>query len=154
MSNIFALLGRLTIIFIAYLAALIAGGLFFTLALAGALEPRAPASPPEDWLTILPLAGVVTATAGSLAFMPFLGAMFASEYFSLRGFVVHLAAGALLGLAAIWLRDGAAITALDRPVIVSVAAGAVAGFVYWLLAGRNAGKTFARIVNGPESSGS
>ena len=78
MSNIFALLGRLTVIFIAYLAALIAGGLFFTLALTGVLEPGATASPPEDWLTILPLAGVVTATAGSLAFIPFLAAMFAS----------------------------------------------------------------------------
>ena len=154
MSNIFALLGRLTVIFIAYLAALIAGGLFFTLALTGVLEPGATASPPEDWLTILPLAGVVTATAGSLAFIPFLAAMFASEYFSLRGFVVHLAAGAALGLAVIWLRDGAAVAGFAKPVIVAVAAGAVAGFVYWLLAGRNAGKTFARIVNGPESSGS
>lgn len=154
MSDMFALLGRLTVIVIGFVAALAAGGLFFTLALTGVMEPNSGASLSEHWLTVIPLAMFVAATSGALIVIPFFAAAGLCEYFALRGFALHLAAGAAIGLLAIWYREGAGVAALGKPVTAAIAAGAVAGSVYWLIAGRNAGKTFGRIVSGSPSSGS
>ena len=65
----------------------------------------------------------------------------------LRGIVFHLAAGGLIALA-LWVMQDAggqaagvqsAPSGLPRGSLVVLAAGFVGGFVYWLLAGRQAG---------------
>lgn len=154
MSDVAALVLRLAGITLSFVLALMAAGLFFTLALTGVLEPGGTETFAQYWVTIVPLAVVVTATAGSLALVPFFIIALVSEYFSLRGFVFHLAAGTVIGSVAVWMYNQQAADPSPRAFAAGAAAGTVAGFVYWLFAGRNAGKTFSRIVNGQASSGS
>ncbi|MEM7695321.1 MAG: hypothetical protein AAF318_12790 [Pseudomonadota bacterium] len=68
-----------------------------------------------------------------------------SELTRLRGFVVHLVAGCVIGLVAALpvgtLMEGEVLPDLPGDVVrLAVASGAVGGFVYWLIAGRRAGR--------------
>lgn len=154
MSDVAAFLLRLAGMTLSFMTALAAAGLFFTLALSGILDPGSGESLSEHWFTILPLAVIVTATAGSLALVPFFVIALAAEYFSLRGMVFHLLAGTLTGALAVWMYTQQAADPTTKAFAVGAAAGTVGGFVYWLLAGRSAGRTLGRIINGPASSGS
>ncbi|MCB1419969.1 MAG: hypothetical protein R3D65_18430 [Zhengella sp.] len=154
MADVGALLLRLAGITLSFIVALAAAGFFFTLALSGILDPGSAQSLAEHWFTILPLAVVVTATAGSLALVPFFIIVLVSEYFALRGLVFHLLAGTAIGGLAVWMYNQQAADPTAKAFAVGAAAGTIGGFAYWLLAGRSAGRTFGRIVNGQGSSGS
>ena len=153
MSDVAAFLLRLAGMTLSFIVALAAAGLFFTLALSGILDPGSSESFSEHWFTILPLAVIVTATAGSLALVPFFAIALVSEYFSLRGLVFHLVAGTVTGGIAVWMYTLQAADPTTKAFAVGAASGTVGGFVYWLLAGRSAGRTLRRIINGPASSG-
>lgn len=76
-----------------------------------------------------------------LAAIPFLIAIIIAEIFNIRSVLAYLLFGVALGLLATfgdagympWLKLGSG-------TILNVITGAVAGLVYWLIAGRNAGK--------------
>ncbi len=79
---------------------------------------------------------------GGFAFIPSLVAIAISETFALRGMVYHILAGGLVGAGTWTLAEtGSPDVAQGLPAgtLVVLAAGFVAGFVYWLLAGRQAG---------------
>ena len=87
---------------------------------------------------------------GAATFLPMVVLIVLSEAFKIRSLLVHLAAGAVLLFAGYY--GSGAVTAsyeesIDRaplPVTrvaeVAAAAGVAFGFVYWLIAGRTAGR--------------
>ncbi|NBN66008.1 translation initiation factor IF-3 [Microvirga tunisiensis] len=99
------------------------------------------------------LAGAVVATGlvsaaliGALAFVPAALAIVLAEAFRWRSFLYHVAVGGLIALA-LWgigdigpIPDDAAGGSSLRPgTTVALAAGFVAGAIYWLVAGRSSG---------------
>jgi H+/Cl- antiporter ClcA len=70
-----------------------------------------------------------------------------AEIFSLRSVLYYALCGALIGALAYFLSDVTArmqgagtVVPLTRELQFLTAGGIVAGFVYWLIAGRSAGK--------------
>lgn len=78
---------------------------------------------------------------GGLAFAPALAAVVLAEALRLRGVVFHLAAGGAIATLLWWSGEGPAQVQADlRPgTIVAAATGFLAGFVYWVIAGRQSG---------------
>lgn len=78
--------------------------------------------------------------AGMLSFIPAAIAIFLSETMNGRSLLIWLAVGGGIGFLngeATIAFDG--LTIMENPRLVCVAAGFVGGFVYWAIAGRNAG---------------
>ncbi|WP_034491551.1 hypothetical protein [Afifella pfennigii] len=100
--------------------------------------------PGETVLDYLAKAGLISFVAafvvGAVAGIPALLMILFAESFGWRSLLLHLLFGAGLGAAAILLGIAAEPPASAREVTVFAAAGAVGGFVYWLLAGRRAGR--------------
>lgn len=85
------------------------------------------------------------AYAGAFAFMPWLIAVVFAEGFGFRSVWFWLALGGLIGAAAYLFTGFVGDTAEgDFGLAVHLAAGFVAGFVYWLIAGRSSGDGFVR----------
>lgn len=82
--------------------------------------------------------GLVGASiAGAAAFAPALFLIAIAEIARLRGVVLHIAAGGLLALL-LWTLGGAQ-DGLRPGSAVALAAGFIAGGIYWLVAGRTSG---------------
>ncbi|MCA1299702.1 translation initiation factor IF-3 [Stappia indica] len=84
---------------------------------------------------------------GGFAFLPACLAILLSEALRLRGVIFHLAAGGAIGFGLWMLGDAApadparaAMGGLPPGSTVAASAGFLAGFVYWLIAGRCAGR--------------
>ena len=78
---------------------------------------------------------------GYSAFTPAVIAGLITEAFSWRSIFVHVAAGGVIGL--FILTEGGAYggeTPPQQDLVITLAAGFMAGLVYWLIAGRNAGR--------------
>jgi hypothetical protein len=101
----------------------------------------AAAGPAGDALPWIPLLVVWTATyAGGFAILPWAIAVVFAEGFRLRSVWLWLAVGGGTGAAGYLLNDLAVGTPWDGfDIAFHLAAGFVAGLVYWLVAGRNAG---------------
>jgi len=145
-----AIAGRIAMVVLGYFAALAAGSAAFPgmLTLIGLLLPD---SKLWDWLGLGPVAILVAPMVFvfvltmnfTLTFLPAAIAHLVTEYFSLRALWLHVAIAAALSLGAglrllpDWFSDMDA----DRWLITLAAflAAAVAGLVYWAIAGRNAG---------------
>jgi hypothetical protein len=142
-----AVLRLFFVIPLAFVLACLAAGLVFVVAVIG---PGPDAAYLVDRLpeTLLLAAGV-SAIAGGFGAVPALVAVVLAEIFGWRSLYLYLLAGLLAGLsAAVAATSAAGMPAPDMPAMdmevgsqVFLAAGAVGGFVYWLLAGRNAGLT-------------
>lgn len=78
---------------------------------------------------------------GGLAFVPALVAIAVAELMQLRGIVFHLAAGGAIAIFLWWSGEGVGGPHADiRPgTLIAAATGFMAGFVYWLIAGRQSG---------------
>lgn len=90
----------------------------------------------------------VTLYGGMVSFVPALVAILIAEFLAWRSIFYYLAAGGIVGaigwqMTTAW--DGLDFT--DHLLALCLAAGFVAGFVYWLAAGRDAGPA----VPGPAS---
>lgn len=101
------------------------------------------ASPEEELITLFfsSAFGIVTFfNIGFLAFMPAVIAGLITEAFAWRSVFVHVAAGGVIGL---YLLNESGVYVGETPpqqdLVITLAAGFVAGLVYWLIAGRNAG---------------
>ncbi|GGF06579.1 translation initiation factor IF-3 [Stappia taiwanensis] len=101
--------------------------------------------------------GIIGASViGGFAFLPACLAILLSEALRLRGVIFHLAAGGAIGFGLWMLGDAApadparaAMGGLPPGSTVAAAAGFLAGFVYWLIAGRCAGRwRLSRAVSG------
>jgi hypothetical protein len=92
---------------------------------------------------------IVTAFAARYAFFPMLALIVWAEVANKRSWLFHALAGMAAGLAALVIRANDMALANPRPGIMIgvMAAGAVGGTVYWLIAGRNSGKNLDRLAN-------
>jgi hypothetical protein len=140
-----SLIARIFVILFAFLIASFFGGLVVTSAVVMREWTNLALGPVDDGLFM------VFATFGWVfvswfALLPALIAIVVSEIFSLRSVVFYGLAGAAIGALAYASLGGfdPALLGIDsaerREVEIMVGAGIVAGFVYWLIAGRNAGR--------------
>jgi hypothetical protein len=139
------LIARVFVVLFAFLIASFFAGLVVTVAVVMREWTNLALGPVDDGLfMIFATFGFVFVTW--LALMPALLAIVVGEAFSLRSVLYYALAGAAIGAIAYWslgsfdpslLRiDGAT----RREVEIMIGAGIVAGFVYWLIAGRTAGR--------------
>jgi hypothetical protein len=89
---------------------------------------------------------IVTVFAARYAFFPMLALIVWAEVGNRRSWLFHALAGMAAGLAALVIRANDLGLANPGPGIMIgvLAAGAVGGTVYWLIAGRNSGKNLDR----------
>jgi hypothetical protein len=84
--------------------------------------------------------------ASSLALVPALIAIVFAEAFSVRSVLYYAVVGAVIGVTGYWSLGnfGPSLLRIDsaarREIEIMIGAGIVAGLVYWLVAGRNAGR--------------
>lgn len=151
---ILTFIGRLFVIGFALIIALLAGSLFIGFGLASGMFPEFAAADgstflnnPELERTVIAAASAVLGLMASyqlagLAALPVTIAIAISELMRWQGMTVHLILGGLCALFVMF--SLLALPAGQMPengtVIVSLAAGFVAAFFYWLIAGRNAGE--------------
>ncbi|MCU0831492.1 MAG: hypothetical protein MUC58_08270 [Rhizobiaceae bacterium] len=148
MSTFLAYLGRLFMILLGFtLAVAVAGGVF-TAALASMFDTGTVDGDLLDqavqWAGMVVL---VSGLAGTITLVPVVVLALLAELFSWRGLILHGVLGGALGAAATLLWDGQANDP-DRAAVTlaGAAAGIVGAGVYWLVAGRNAGRLFDRIA--------
>jgi hypothetical protein len=140
------LIFRFFVVLFAYWVAAVAAGAVLVI---GAVSPPGAADPAlqsSEWPVIWFLIFSTSAVVGSVAFVPAVVAILITETFMLRSVLFYTIAGGAIGL----------FSAYSMGFIESVpqfewgvpfgtnfelmaAAGIAAGFVYWLIAGRNAG---------------
>ena len=134
----------LVLIPLAYVAACLAAGAFVVLVALGAdldaVAGVAEAVPGELIILVLSAAAII----GAFAFLPALVAIALAEAFGWRSLLVYLLAGAAVGLVAVALLVPPERAWSDADAQLFLAAGAVAGGVYWLVAGRKAGLRSAK----------
>jgi hypothetical protein len=132
-----AVLRILCVIPLGFVAAMIAASATIVLSAGLAAYPD---EPPGFFTAKLVVASLAAATfVGSVAAIPSLLAIALAEIFGWRSFVLHLVAGTVIGLVAFLTGIGGAPPVASDDLVVGGAAGAVGGFVYWLVAGRGAG---------------
>lgn len=102
---------------------------------------------PEYFLFLLFLGGAAGVVTPFYVFAPSFVVILIAEIFSLRSVIYYALCGAVIGALAYFLSDVGArldgagtVAPITRELQYLTAAGIIAGFVYWLLAGRNAGK--------------
>ncbi|HEX2257481.1 MAG TPA: hypothetical protein VHG92_12430 [Afifellaceae bacterium] len=139
-----ATLRILVVIPLAYVAACLAAGGFVVLVAFGAdldaVAGVAEAAPGELMVLVLSAAAII----GAFAFVPALIAIVLAEAFGWRSLALYLLAGAAVGLAAVALLVPPERAWSDADAQLYLAAGAIAGAAYWLVAGRSAGRRNAR----------
>jgi hypothetical protein len=142
-----ALLGRLFVITFALLLAMLAAGMAIAVGLLGPNWHGFTGDIGERigfWVLVF----FGTSFTGAVGFLPVVTLIALAEYFKIRSLLVHACVGA--GLLLIGLMGGMHSRGeesideppplISRPMEVAAASGAVFGLVYWLLAGRNAGR--------------
>jgi hypothetical protein len=137
-----ALLGRTVVVFFAFLLSSLAAAMVVAI---GMLLPEW-----RDILAFSPEQGVFSVAVGfsavlisGLALLPAMIVIAIAEAFRLRSVLFYAAVGGLGFLALYYgagFADRVAGGPMTREMEIIAAAGIVAGLVYWLLAGRNAGK--------------
>ena len=99
------------------------------------------------FMVFLFFAGAAGLVTPFYVFAPSFIAILIAEMFSLRSVLYYALGGALIGALAYFMTDVAArisgkgtVVPITQELQWLTAAGIIAGFVYWLIAGRNAGK--------------
>lgn len=142
----FRAIARLFVLAFAYMLATIAGMAILTLSIIGwrAGFGGLDFATPEEEIVAFFFSG----TLGFIAFLDIVVAAAApaavlgliAEAFSLRSVFAHVTAGGTLGLYLLLSADAYATPMPPRQdIVIALAAGFAAGFVYWLFAGRKAG---------------
>jgi hypothetical protein len=139
-----ALLGRLIVIFFGFLAACLVAGMIVVFAV---LFPELSdlGSGPIDQSAINVVLGFGFIFISGFALLPAMLVVLITEAFYVRGMLTYALGGAVVGLAcylSLIPFDPAALQfdgIVRRHLEVMTGAGIVAGLVYWLIAGRNAG---------------
>lgn len=142
------LLGRLFVITFAIFVAMLAAGIAIAMALLGPQWHGFSGEIGERvgfWLLVF----FGTSFTGAVGFLPVVTLIALAEAFKIRSLIANALAGAVLLVLGAY-SSGVNATGeesidhppppISRPLEIAAAAGAVFGFVYWALAGRNAGR--------------
>ena len=144
-----SLLGRIVVIVFALILAGIAVGMAIAIGLLGP-QWHAFSGDVGERVTFWGVAAVGTAFTGAIGLLPLAILIVLAETFRVRSLLINAAAGAALlmtgyygsGLAKPSYEESidAPPPVIPRQAEIAAAAGAVGGLVYWLIAGRNAGR--------------
>jgi H+/Cl- antiporter ClcA len=141
-----ALLGRIIVIFFALIVAMMAAGVMLAI---GIVAPDWPTfdSDPFERVTFFVASFFATSFVGATGFVPALLLIILAEAARMRNVLYYGVAGAVVGLAAYFgsdvefrLENTTDVAPAFHPLQLAAGAGIVGGLVYWLLAGRNAGR--------------
>jgi hypothetical protein len=137
--------GRLFVVFFAFLIAAFASGLALAF---GVVAPdfRGLDSDPIERLWFFGAAFIATGYAVGMALLPSAIAIALAEAARIRSVLYYALGGALIGLATFYsvdvsdlLENTTDIAPVGHGMELAAAAGIVGGLVYWLIAGRRAG---------------
>lgn len=121
---------------VAFIAASLAAALVIVLGVGA--DPYATST--ADLVGKMIFVSVITSMfVGAIAGVPALIMIILAEAFGWRSLILHLVIGAGIGFVAFLLSVRGDPPATREELQLGAAAGAVAGFVYWLIAGRRAG---------------
>jgi H+/Cl- antiporter ClcA len=138
--------GRIIVIAFALIVASIIAGIALAIGIV---------APDRSWLDSDPIERVMfftvsffaTSFIGATAFVPAVLLVAVAEIMRLRRVLYYAAAGAVVGLASYFgsnvelrLENTTDVSPVFHPLQLAAAAGIIGGLVYWLLAGRNAGR--------------
>jgi hypothetical protein len=141
-----SLFGRIIVIFFALFLAIIAAGI--TLAI-GIVAPdwSGVDSDPFERVSFFVVSFFATSFVGAVALLPALVVIVIAEAARLRNFLYYGVGGALVGLASYFgsdisvrLENTTDVTPVGHTLQLAAAAGIIGGLVYWVVAGRNAGR--------------
>ncbi len=142
-----AFLWRIVVVLFALWLATIAAGIVWSIGLLG-LEWQAYSADPAGRVIFWGAAFIASGVTAAILYLPMLIAVVLAEAFSIRSLLIYALGGvALMLLAYHGTVANRGEESIDRapPLIsreteVAVAAGAAFGLVYWLIAGRKAGR--------------
>ncbi len=138
-----ALIGRILIILVAFFAASLAAGIVLVFSVVFPEWGSGRFGFDEGSFPVIATIGFVV--IGSFGFLPALIIALVTEALNVRSALIYATGGAILGALSylgIARFDPDTMTMVDgvrREVEIMAGAGIVAGLVYWLIAGRNAG---------------
>jgi hypothetical protein len=141
-----SLVARLFVIFFSLILAIVAAG--FALAI-GVMVPDVVTvtTDPVEHFTFFAVQFFATGFVGFVAFVPALVLIAIAETFDIRSIFYYTLAGAAIGLFAYYgsnisvaLENTTDLPPVSFGLQLVAAAGIIGGFVYWLFAGRNAGR--------------
>ena len=141
-----SLFGRIIVIFFALMVAIIAAGIALAI---GIVTPdwTGVDSDPFERVSFFIVSFFATSFVGAVAFLPALVVIVIAEAARLRSFLYYGVGGALVGLASYYgsdisvrLENTTDVTPVGNALQLAAAAGIIGGLVYWLIAGRNAGR--------------
>jgi hypothetical protein len=141
-----SLFGRIIVILVALILAIMAAGI--TLAI-GIIAPDWAGidSDPVERLSFFIVSFFATNFVGAVAILPAMLLIVISEAARLRSFLFYGVGGALVGLASYYgsdisvrLENTTDVPPVANALQLVAAAGIIGGLVYWLIAGRNAGR--------------
>jgi hypothetical protein len=144
-----SLIGRILVIIFALIASSIAVGVAIAIGLLGP-QWHALSGDIGERATFWGVAFFGTAFTGTIGLLPLVILIVLAETFRIRSLLINTAAGAVLIVAGYYssgLARPSYEESIDHPpppiphqVQIAAAAGAVGGFIYWFIAGRNAGR--------------
>ena len=148
MSRLISHIFRFIVIAIAYLLAVTAACAFALFLIWGGVTRGEPGLELPAGIAAGLTLPIVTAFAARYAFFPMLALILWAEVGNRRSWLFHALAGMAAGLAALVIRANDLAIANPRPGIMmaALAAGAVGGTAYWLIAGRNSGRNLDRLA--------
>jgi hypothetical protein len=139
-----ALIVRIFVIVFALIVACMAAGVALAI---GVMLPDWPYTDPFERMVFFSVAFFATSFAGAVAFLPALLAIAVAEALRLRSFLYYAACGAVISLLGYYgsdvsarLEDTTDIEPVGHALQLAAAAGIIGGLVYWLIAGRSAGR--------------
>lgn len=148
-----ALLGRIFVILFALWVATMAAGIVWSVGLLGSHWP-AMSGDIEDRVVFWGAAFIASGITATLLFLPMLIAVVLAEAFSLRSILIYAIGGAALFLVAYGSAGfgrsyeesiDRAPPLVSREFQIAAGSGIAFGFVYWLIAGRRAGRWRERV---------
>jgi len=159
MTQIFAILGRLAIMLLAYAAACVAASAFLHLIWIAHLDigPARSGAPVSDATFFFLVVPFMAAFIAYFAFFQTLVVVVIAEWWAKQDWLFYAVAGAVVTLPIIGvLLTAHAGSELREPgfLLTIVGAGMVGGLTYWLAAGRDAGRWRRTVPTAPERSGS
>jgi len=140
------LFGRIIVIFFALIVAIVAAGIVLAIGIV-APDWAGVDSDPFERVSFFIFSFFATSFVGAVAMLPALVLIIISEAASLRNFLYYGVGGALVGLASYYgsdisvsLENTTDVVPVGNALQLAAAAGIVGGIIYWLIAGRNAGR--------------
>jgi hypothetical protein len=148
MTRLLSHIFRFVVIAIAYVLAVLAACGFALFLIWGGVTRGEPGLELPAGIAASLTLPIITVFAARYAFFPMLALIVWAEVGNRRSWLFHALAGMAAGLAALVIRANDLGLANPSPGIMMgvLAAGAVGGTVYWLIAGRNSGKNLDRLA--------